>query len=280
MVPLPKAKGDLRLCDSYRGISLLSVPGKILAKIIATRLSTLAEDVLCETSNGFRPLRGTMDCVAIVRALLDHVTASQNGTLHAVYVDLRKAFDRVHRQGLWITLQRLGVPPRLLRVVRALHDGMEARVRVDGSLSDAFPVRTGVRQGCLVAPTLLNLFYAAVLDAWRVGVPHDIEPRFSVGARLRGVTETHGRESKYRATDTSLIDDLVYADDTAIFAASWETAKAKWRRYVDVVGRFGLTIAFSKTKTMVAGVDDTGGDRLAADPARQSDVGPWLRLEQ
>ena len=49
--------------------------------------------------------------------------------------------------------------------------------------------------------------------------------------------------------------------------------------YVDVVGRFGLTVAFTKTKVMTAGADDTGGDRMAADPARQAEVGPWLRLE-
>jgi hypothetical protein len=98
MMPLPKAKGNLRLCDSWRGISLLSVPGKILAKIVATRLSALAESILHESACGFRPARGTTDCIAVVRALLDLVTASKTGTLHCVFIDLRKAFDKVHRQ--------------------------------------------------------------------------------------------------------------------------------------------------------------------------------------
>eukprot|EP00661_Eupelagonemidae_sp_cell13_P002505 gene2506-biopygen12553 len=65
-----------------------------------------------------------MDCIAVVRALLDHVNAAKAGTLHCVFVDLKKAFDRVHRQGLWLTLERHGVPPKLLAVTRALHEGV------------------------------------------------------------------------------------------------------------------------------------------------------------
>ena len=155
MVPLPKGKGDARLCDSWRGISLLSQPGKVLARLAATRIT---EGVLGETANGFRPGRGTMDCVAVARQLIDLANSSDGGTLHCVFVDLRKAFDTVSRSGLWLTLQRQGVPPRLLAVVRALHEGMNAKVRVDGALSDPFPVREGVRQGCLVAPALLNMY--------------------------------------------------------------------------------------------------------------------------
>ena len=121
-----------------------------------------------------------MDCVAIARQLIDMANSSDSGTLHCVFVDLRKAFDTVHRRGLWITLERQGVPPRLLAVARALHDGMHAKVRVGGNLSGPFPVREGVRQGCLVAPALLNLYYAAVLDEWRRELPADVEVRYAI----------------------------------------------------------------------------------------------------
>ena len=62
-----------------------------------------------------------------------------------------------------------------------------------------------------------------------------------------------------RAADRSRIGDTVYADDTTLLSSSWETAKAQWHRYIDVVGQFGLTIAFPKTKAMVSGQDDSGG---------------------
>ena len=94
------------MCDSWRGISLLSVPGKVLARIVATRITRIAEGLLNESANGFRPARGTMDCVAVARQLIDWANSSVGGTLHCVFVDLRKAFDTVYRRGLWVTLER------------------------------------------------------------------------------------------------------------------------------------------------------------------------------
>eukprot|EP00666_Eupelagonemidae_sp_cell4sb_P000427 gene427-4293_t len=151
---------------------------------------------------------------------------------------------------------------------------MEARVRVDGSLSEPFQVRTGVRQGCLIAPVLLNLFYAAVLTEWRRLAPPDITIRFAVDAKLTN----HGRT--FRPADRSQIGDTVYADDTTLLASSWETAKAQWHRYVDVVGKFGLTVAFAKTKAMVAGQDDSGGMLLAINEAHQDQFAPWQCIER
>eukprot|EP00661_Eupelagonemidae_sp_cell13_P019349 gene19349-biopygen23482 len=127
---------------------------------------------------------------------------------------------------------------------------------------------------CLIAPTLLNLFYAAVLDEWRRELPPDIELRFSLSTGLE-----QNRARRFRPGDSAVIHDTIYADDTTLLSSSWEGMKRKWQRYVDVVGRFGLTIAYTKTKVLTAGADDTGGDRLAADPGKQDAEGPWLRLE-
>ena len=54
-------KGDRRLCGNYRGISLLSIPGKVFARILLNRLTTHAESFLPEAQCGFRPNRGTVD---------------------------------------------------------------------------------------------------------------------------------------------------------------------------------------------------------------------------
>ncbi len=215
MIPLPKWKRDARLCENWRGISLLSVPGKLLGMIIAPRLTTIAEGVVGESANGFRPGRGRMDCTALVRTLTDKANASESGTLHLVYADLKRAFDAVHRGGLWLTLQRHGVPPRLLAVVRVMHEGMKSKVRVDGSLSAPYPCRTGVRQGCVVAPVLMNLYYAAVLAEWRRQAPPDIELRFAADGNLQ-----NSSTRTYREHDRTRVGDTVYADDTALFSAT------------------------------------------------------------
>eukprot|EP00973_Karenia_brevis_P080984 11233908-Karenia_brevis.AAC.1 len=66
--------------------------------------------------------------------------------LHLTFFDLKKAYDRVPRDALWKVLEKLGIPPNMLRVIQQLHDGMKAQVDVEGSLTDQFEVRNGVRQ--------------------------------------------------------------------------------------------------------------------------------------
>ena len=89
LIPLPK-KGDLRACDNWRGIALLSVCGKVLAKIVAQRLTMLSETVLDESANGFRPNRGVVDRIFLLRALINKAVGSDKGALYTIFVDLNK----------------------------------------------------------------------------------------------------------------------------------------------------------------------------------------------
>jgi len=64
-------KGDRRECGNYRGISLLSIAGKILARILLNRLQIVAEIILPESQCGFRPSRGTIDMIFCACQLLE-----------------------------------------------------------------------------------------------------------------------------------------------------------------------------------------------------------------
>ena len=80
------------------------------------------------------------------------------------FVDLQKAYDSVDRTLLWDVLARFGVPGEMITVIRQFHDGMRACVRLDdGECSEWFNVEQGLRQGCVLAPLLFNIFFAAVL---------------------------------------------------------------------------------------------------------------------
>ena len=57
----------------------------------------------------------------------------QNVDLCSTYVDLTKALDTVNREGLWTIMAKYGCPPKLITIVRLLHDGMMARVQDDGN---------------------------------------------------------------------------------------------------------------------------------------------------
>ena len=53
---------------------------------------------------------------------------------HLIFVDLRKAYDSVPHEAMWITLRKLGVPDLLVDIIKSFHTNMEARIRVDGEL--------------------------------------------------------------------------------------------------------------------------------------------------
>ena len=159
-------KKDRTECGNYRGISLVAHAGKILLKIIARRLSEYCERVgiLPEEQSGFRSNRSTTDMMFVIRRL-QKLARKKRIQLYVCFIDLTKAYDSVDRTLLWKVLARFGVPHNMISVIRQLHDGMQACVRLDDRLcSRSFAVKQGLRQGCVLAPLLFNIFFAAVIN--------------------------------------------------------------------------------------------------------------------
>ena len=85
--------------------------------------------------------------------------------LYVCFIDLTKAYHSVDRTLLWTVLARFGVPHKMISVIRQFHDGMPACVRFDDRVcSGWFAVEHGLRQGCVLAPLLFNIFSAAVIN--------------------------------------------------------------------------------------------------------------------
>ena len=158
-------KKDRTECGNYRGISLVAHAGKILLKIIARRLSEYCERVgiLPEEPSGFRPNRSTTDMMFVIRRLQE-LARKKRIPLYVYFIDLTKAYDSVDRTLLWTVLARFGVPQIMISVIRQCHDGMRACVRLDDRVySRWLAVEQGLRQGCMLAPLLFNIFFEAVI---------------------------------------------------------------------------------------------------------------------
>ena len=156
-------KGNRQLCDNYRGISLLAIAGKILVRVLLNRLIVhLEHGLLPESQCGFRGGRVTVDMIFAARQLQEKCQ-EQYDDLFVTFIDLTKAFDTVCRDGLWQIIEKFGCPRKFTALVRQLHDGMRATVIDNDDTSDSFSVTNGVKQGCVLAPTLFSMVFAAML---------------------------------------------------------------------------------------------------------------------
>ena len=246
IVHLYKRKGNRQACDNHRGISLLSIAGKILARVLLNRLIThLEQGLLPESQCGFRKERGTVDMIFAARQLQEKCQ-EQNTNLYSTYVDLTKAFDTVSREGLWKIMAKYGCPRKFITIVRQLHDGMLARVQDGGETSKPFPVSNGVKQGCVLAPTLFSLMFSAMLtDAFR-------DTNTGIGIRYRtdgSVFNLRRLQAKTKVlTDT--INDFLFADDCALNATTEAGMQHSLDKFAKACNNFGLTISTKKTEVM------------------------------
>ncbi len=123
IVSLYKNKGEKSDCSNYRGITLLSIAGKILARVLLNTLTpTIAQENTPESQCGFSANRGTVDVNFVLRQIQEKCREHNMG-LYAAFVDLTKAFDTASRDGLWKLLARLGCPRKFLTILRQLHEG-------------------------------------------------------------------------------------------------------------------------------------------------------------
>ena len=100
VVSLFKNRGSKTDCGNYRGISLLYIAGKILARVILNLLITnITEENLPEAQCGIRPNRSTTDMIFTVRQVQEKCI-EQSMDLVAVFIDLTKALDTVNREVL------------------------------------------------------------------------------------------------------------------------------------------------------------------------------------
>ena len=220
IVPLFK-KGDRKECGNYRGISLLVTAYKVLSNILLQRLLPLSEEVLGEYQCGFRPNRSTIDPIFVLRQIMEK-KREFNGEVHNLFVDFRKAYDCIHREGLYNIMAEFGFPRKLIRMTAVCLRGSRSRVVANGRMSEPFAVHSGLRQGDGLSPLIFNLVLEKVVRSLE-NVP---------GGVILG-----GR-----------IPDLGYADDIDILGETRDDVRRLGGVLFETASRVGLEVNEGKTE--------------------------------
>ena len=245
IVTLYKNKGERSDCNNYRGISLLSIVGKVYARVLLARLQKLADRVYPESQCGFRARRSTIDMVFSIRQLQEKCR-EQNQPLYIAFIDLTKAFDLVSRDGLFKALTKIGCPPKLHSLIESFHSDMKGTVQFNGNLSEPFDIRSGVKQGCVLAPTLFGIFFALVLKHAFGTSQEGIYLRTRSDGKLFNLARLKAK-SKVREV---IIRDMLFADDAAVATHKQSELQSLMNRFSQACKDFGLTISLKKTNIL------------------------------
>ncbi|CAI5472388.1 unnamed protein product, partial [Closterium sp. Yama58-4] len=151
-VLIPK-KGGTDQVENLRPITLMNADYKVIAHVLASRLQIVLPRIINPAQSAFIKGRRIGDTINDTLDLMDWALSQQESLL-VLTVDIRKAYDMVDRDFLYACLQHLGLPEGFIRWVRILHSDTTTRVSVNNLDGPVFPVRTGVRQGCPLAPLL------------------------------------------------------------------------------------------------------------------------------
>ena len=115
LVKLPK-KRDLSLCNNWRGITLLSIPSKILCSVILQRIKTEVDKTLGDEQAGFGQEHSYVDQIATLRIIVEQTIEWQT-SLCINFIDFEKAFDSIDNQVLWKILKHYGIPQKIISII-------------------------------------------------------------------------------------------------------------------------------------------------------------------
>ena len=256
IIPLHK-KGSRTECDNYRGIALLSIPSKVFTRVILNRLKPKAEASLRESQCGFRRGRGFVDQLFTLRIFMEKARELQQ-PIYVCFIDLRKAYDSVNREALWNVLQHsYQLPDKLVSIIRTIHENSITAVRAYGRTSEEFSVTSGVRQGCVLAPTLFNFYLDAVLH-----LAIDTFNQKGMGIQVAYHLNTHLIGNRRKMNHETNITDLEYADDMALISSSWDHLIAMVESLNHHCSQLGLRISCKKTKILTVNPSSSCGRGL------------------
>ena len=143
---IPK-KGSTKLLKYWRPISFLCVDYKILTKILANRLKHILPEIISKEQNCSVPHRTIFNNLFLIRDIIRY-TKEKNTHLYLLQIDQEKAFDKIDRNFLFKTMEKMGISPVFINFIKILYKQNTSTIINNGFLSPQVSLQRGLRQGC------------------------------------------------------------------------------------------------------------------------------------
>ena len=227
IVPLFKS-GESNDVNNYRGITINSCLAKLFMLIMNDRLQEECDrnGLIHFNQIGFRKFFRPADHVFTLKTLIDKAF-SEKKQLYTCFVDFRKAYDSVWRDGLFLKLLENGISRKFIRLLRNSYSASQLCIRLPNGRSPAFPSEIGLKQGCNMSPLLFNIFINDFL------------------------TEFNSPLSNSPFLGNIPINALFYADDLVLLSESKEGLQSLLDRLYHYTQKWLLQVNKSKTKCIV-----------------------------